>query len=72
MKISESIVGLYVISQLIFLGGREIAQEGGKIVGGKIVKILPKILGKFCDFKISPKTATESHPGHKHFCPIFY
>jgi len=28
MKISMSV---YVISQLIFLGGREIAQEGGEI-----------------------------------------
>jgi len=33
MKIWESIA--YVISQLIFLGGREIAQEG--------CKILPKV-----------------------------
>jgi len=36
MKISESVV--YVISQIIF-GGREIAQEGGKI----LPKVSPKL-----------------------------
>jgi len=30
MKISESIV--YVISQLILMGGKELAQEGGEIL----------------------------------------
>jgi len=35
-EISEKIV--FVISQLIFLGGREIAQEGGKI----LPKVSPK------------------------------
>jgi len=37
MKISEIIV--YVISQLIFLGGREIAQEGSEILS----KVSPKL-----------------------------
>jgi len=37
MKILESIV--YVISQLIFFGGRELAQEGGKI----LPKVSPKL-----------------------------
>jgi len=37
MKISDSIV--YVISELIFSGGREIAQEGGEI----LPKVLPKL-----------------------------
>jgi len=37
MKISESLV--YVMSQLIFLGDREIAQEGGKI----LPKVSPKL-----------------------------
>jgi len=37
MKISESVV--YVISQLFFWGGREIAQEGGKI----LPKVSPKL-----------------------------
>jgi len=32
-------------------GGREIAQEGGEI----FPETLGKILGKFCEFKISPK-----------------
>jgi len=49
MKISESVV--YVISQQIFLGGREIPEEEGEIVP----KISPKRLGKFCEFNISPK-----------------
>jgi len=44
MKILEGIV--YVISELIFLGGREIAQEGGKI----LPKVLQKLKAKFWDF----------------------
>jgi len=42
MKISEIIVGLYVISQLFFLGGREIAQEGGEMLR----KVSPKLYAK--------------------------
>jgi len=38
------------------LGGREIAQEGGEILPKIFSKSLGKILRKFCEFKISPKT----------------
>jgi len=49
MKILESIV--YVISQLICLGGREIAEEGGKI----LPKISPKASAKFWESFLSSK-----------------
>jgi len=52
MKISESIV--YITSQLIFLGNRQIAQEGGEILPN-IAKTLGQFLGKFYEFKILPK-----------------
>jgi len=45
IKILESIV--YVISELIIFGGRDIAQGGGES--------FDKILGNFQEFKISPK-----------------
>jgi len=41
MKISESLV--YLFSQLTFLGGREIVQEGGEI----FPKVSPKFKAKF-------------------------
>jgi len=41
MKTKESIV--YVISQLIFFGGREIAQEGDEM----LTKVSPKLEAKF-------------------------
>jgi len=47
MKILESIV--YVISQLMFLGGREIAQEGGEI----FPKVSPKLYAKFWEDFVS-------------------
>jgi len=55
MEISESIV--YVVFQLIFLGGREIAQERGEILPkvSPFAKTLGKILEKICELKISPK-----------------
>jgi len=49
MKISESIV--YVISQQLFLGGSEIAQEGGKI----LQKVLLKLWAKVCENFVSSK-----------------
>jgi len=56
-KISESIV--YVISQLICLGGREIAQEGRNIP-----EVSPKLRAQFWEFKISPQ------PQHSKFVYI--
>jgi len=50
MKILESIVGLYVISQLVFIGGREIGQQRSKI--------LRKVKAKFCESKISQNCNT--------------
>jgi len=49
MKISESIV--YVISQLIFLGGREVAEERGEVVP----KTSPKLQAKFWENLVSSK-----------------
>jgi len=52
-KISEIIV--YVISQLLFWGGREIAQEGGDILRNASPKLrlnLRQNFGKICEFKI--------------------
>jgi len=48
IKISESKVGLYVISLLIFLRVREIAQEGGKIM-----KVSPKLRQHFWENIVS-------------------
>jgi len=49
MKISASTV--YVISQIIILGGRETTQEGCKI----LPKVSPKLLAKFWEYFVSSK-----------------
>jgi len=62
IKISESIV--YVISQLILLGGREISQEGGEIFS----KVSPKLQAtfwenlNFVNSKFHQNRQTRQHP----------
>jgi len=58
MKIMESIV--YVISQVISFGGREIVQGGGEI----LQKVLPKVSAKFCGNIRSSKF----HQNHHTIC----
>jgi len=58
MKISESI--LYVISQVIFLGCREKAQEKGEI----LPEVLQKLKAKFCENFVSSKFHQNRNNNH--------
>jgi len=55
VKIVERTIIVYVISQLIFSGDREIVQGGGEILPKVFTQSFGKILGKLWDFKISSK-----------------